>query len=199
MAQTGETTHRAAILADAVCEAAVAFGSDLNIVGALEKQSLLQVAGGGVHVGNAVLAVVCDVLGGLVGHQAHEGHLDADVLWISSIGAILELCGLPEGQRLSNAPWDCFSHIGHFFSHFLTWNPPDMDSLNQTCFFSLAFLLRYQFFMGMLDSLGEMQVSPVSMLQWTLMASRADPWLGSIQYTPVAERPNNFNLTSSWP
>ena len=66
----------------------------------------------------------------------------------------------------------------------LTWNPPVMDSLNQTCFFC-AFLLRYQFFMGMLDSLGKMQVAPVSMSQWTLMASRADPWLGSTQYMPV--------------
>lgn len=36
----------------------------------------------------------------------------------------------------------------------LTWNPPVMDSLNQIGFFSLMFLLRYQFFMGMLDSLG---------------------------------------------
>lgn len=89
-------THRAAILADAVCEAAVALSTDLDVVGALEKQSLLQVAGGGVHVGDAVLAVVCDVLRGLVGHQAHEGHLDADVLRISSLAAILELHG---GER----------------------------------------------------------------------------------------------------
>lgn len=89
-------THRAAILADAVCEAAVALSSDLDVIGALEKQSLLQVAGGGVHVGDAVLAVVCDVLRGLVGHQAHEGHLDADVLRISSLTAVLELY---EGER----------------------------------------------------------------------------------------------------
>lgn len=91
-----ERTHRAAILADAVCEAAVALGSDLDVVGALEKQGLLQVASGGVHVGDAVLAVVCDVLRGLVGHQAHEGHLDADVLGISSLAAILEL---RDGER----------------------------------------------------------------------------------------------------
>ena len=91
-----ERTHRAAILADGVCEAAVALGSDLDVVGASEHHGLLQVAGGGVHVGDAVLAVVCDVLGGLVGHQAHEGHLDVDVLGISSIGAILELQG---GER----------------------------------------------------------------------------------------------------
>lgn len=35
--------------------------------------------------------MVCDVLRGLVGHQAHEGHLDVDVLGISSIHAVLEL------------------------------------------------------------------------------------------------------------
>lgn len=60
-----------------------------------------------------------------------------------------------------------------------------MDSLNQMCFFSLLFELRYQFFIGMLDWLGWMQVSPVSMLHWTLMASRGEPWLGSTQYVPV--------------
>lgn len=87
----GEGTDRAAILADGVCEAAVALGSDLHIVGSLEQQSLLQVAGGGVHVGHTVLAVVRDVLGGLVGHQAHEGHLDADVLGVRSLVAVLEL------------------------------------------------------------------------------------------------------------
>lgn len=86
-----EKTHRAAILADAVCEAAVALGSDLDVVGSLEQQGLLQVSGGGVHVGDAVLAVVCDVLRGLVAHQAHEGHLDVDVLGISSSHAVLEL------------------------------------------------------------------------------------------------------------
>lgn len=91
-------THRAAILADTVCEAAVALRSDLDVVGSLEKQSLLQVAGGGIHVGDAVLAVVCNVLRGLVGHQAHESHLDVDILGISSIAAILEL---RDGERRS--------------------------------------------------------------------------------------------------
>lgn len=90
---TSSQTYRATVLADAVCEAAVALGSDLNVVGALEQQGLLQVAGGRVHVGNGVLAVVCDVLRGLVGHQAHEGHLDAHILGISSLAAILELHG----------------------------------------------------------------------------------------------------------
>jgi len=93
-------THRAAILADAVCEAAVALGSDLDVIGALEKQGLLQVSGGRIHVGNAVLAVVCDVLRGLVGHQAHEGNLDADILRISFTAAILEL--QDEGKQTMN-------------------------------------------------------------------------------------------------
>ena len=91
-------SHRAAILADAVCEPAVSLGSDLHVVGALQQQRLLQVAGGGIHVGDAVLAVVGDVLGGLVGHQAHEGHLDVDVLGVSAVGAILELYE-GEGER----------------------------------------------------------------------------------------------------
>ena len=89
--QSGRVTHRAAILADGVCESAVSLGSDLHVVGALQKQCLLQVAGVVVHVGHAVLAVVGDVLAGLVGHQAHEGHLDVDILLVGAIGAILEL------------------------------------------------------------------------------------------------------------
>lgn len=55
-----------------------------------------------------------------------------------------------------------------------------MVSANQTCFFSLALLL-HQFFLGMLLGLGYTHVSPVAMLQKTLMASRVQPWLGSIQ------------------
>ena len=55
-------TDRAAILADAVGETAVALGSDLDVVGSLQQEGLLQVAGGLVHVGDAVLAVVGDVL-----------------------------------------------------------------------------------------------------------------------------------------
>lgn len=38
---------------------------------------------------------------------------------------------------------------------------------------------------GMLDGLAAMQVSPVSMLQCTLMASSALPWFGSTQYSPT--------------
>ncbi len=85
------STHRAAVLADSVCEAAVALRSDLDVVGALQEQSLLQVACALVHVGDAVLAVVGDVLRSLVGHQTHEGQLDVNILWIRALAAILEL------------------------------------------------------------------------------------------------------------
>lgn len=83
--------HRASILKDAVGEAAVALGSDLNLVGALEQEGLLEVASGGVHVGDAVLAVVGNVLGCLSGHETQEGHLDVDILWQRALTAILEL------------------------------------------------------------------------------------------------------------
>ena len=43
-------------------------------------QGLLEVAGRGVHVGDAVLAVVGDVLRCLGRHETQEGHLDVDIL-----------------------------------------------------------------------------------------------------------------------
>lgn len=86
-----DPTYRAAILGDAVCEAAVALRSDLDLVGALQEQSLLEVACGLVHVSDAVLAVVCDVLGGLGGHKAQEGELDVDILRGGALAAIIEL------------------------------------------------------------------------------------------------------------
>ena len=84
-------SHRATVLADSVCEAAVALSSDLDLVRSLEQQGLLQVARALVHVGHAVLAVVRDILGCLVGHQAHEGQLDVDVLWVGALATVLEL------------------------------------------------------------------------------------------------------------
>lgn len=84
-------THRAAIFSDTVCETAVAFCSDLNLIGALEKQSLLKIACGLIHVGNAVLAVICNVLGGLSGHKAQEGKLDVDILRVGALTDILKL------------------------------------------------------------------------------------------------------------
>lgn len=55
-------THRATILSNAVCESTVAFCSDFNLIGTLQQDGLLQITSFFVHVGNAVLTVVCDVL-----------------------------------------------------------------------------------------------------------------------------------------
>lgn len=43
---------------------------------------------------------------------------------------------------------------------------------------------------GMLAGLAEMQVSPVSILQCTLIASSELPWFGSTQYSPGIEKEN---------
>ena len=94
--------HRASIFQDTVGEAAVALGSDLNLVGALEEQGLLEVAGAGVHVGDAVLAVVGDGLGCLSGHETQEGQLDVDILGCGALAAVLELCGREEGGEVND-------------------------------------------------------------------------------------------------
>lgn len=95
-------THRAAVVDHAVGEAAVALGPDLDLVGALEEQGLLEVASLLVHVGHAVLAVVGDVLGSLSGHQAQEGQLDGHVSRIGALAAVLELGG--GGRARSEGP-----------------------------------------------------------------------------------------------
>lgn len=87
-------THRAAVVGDAVSKAAVALGPDLDLVGALEEQGLLEVASLLVHVGHTVLAVVGDVLGGLSGHQAQESQLDGHIGRIGALAAVIELSGM---------------------------------------------------------------------------------------------------------
>lgn len=86
-------THRAAVDESAVGEAAVALAAELDLVGTLEEQGLLEVASLLIHVGYAVLAVVGDVLGGLSGHQAQEGQLDGDISRVGALASILELHG----------------------------------------------------------------------------------------------------------
>lgn len=61
-----DVTHSAAILQHREGKAAVALSPQLHIVGALEHHGLLQVAALTVHVGNAVPAVVGDVLASMV-------------------------------------------------------------------------------------------------------------------------------------
>lgn len=78
--KTQRATHSAAVLQHGEGEATVALSPQLHIVGALEQHSLLQVAALTIHVGNAVFAVVGDVLASLVGQQAHEGQLGGHAL-----------------------------------------------------------------------------------------------------------------------
>lgn len=90
--QTREgATHSAAILQHREGKAAVALSPQLHVVGALEHHSLLHVASLTIHVCNAVLAVVGDVLASLVGQQAHEGQLGGHALWAECLIVVGEL------------------------------------------------------------------------------------------------------------
>lgn len=86
-------TYGATVLENAECEAAVALGPQLHVVGALEQHGLLQVAVLCVHVSNAVLAVIGDVLGGLVGQQTHEGQLSGHALGAQGLIIVSKLQG----------------------------------------------------------------------------------------------------------
>lgn len=52
---------------------------------------------------------------------------------------------------------------------------------------------------GMLDGLAVMQVSPVSMLQCTWMASSTLPWFGSTQYSPTQQNDQELWTCNFWP
>lgn len=84
-------TYSAAILQNVESEAAVALGPQLHVVGTLQEHSLLQVAVLSVHVRHAVLAVVCDVLGGLVGQETHEGQLCGHALRAQGLVVVSKL------------------------------------------------------------------------------------------------------------
>lgn len=86
-------THRAAIPQDSIGEPAVALSPDLHVIGALDEQGLLEVASGLIHVGDAVLAVVGDVLRTLRGQQTQESHLDIGSVGSQVAVAIAELLG----------------------------------------------------------------------------------------------------------
>lgn len=111
-------TYRAAVLQDAVGEPAVALGSDLHVVGSLDEDGFLQVARLLVHVGDAVLAVVGDVLGALGGQEAQEGHLDAGGVGGQVLIAVAELEG--RGEELKPAGIMTTLLSGAFWEDFLT-------------------------------------------------------------------------------
>lgn len=89
-------TYRATILQDAVREPAVALSSDLYVVGPLDEDGFLQVACLLVHVGDAVLAVVSDVLGAFGGQETEEGHLDVGSVGSQVFIAVTKLEGRGE-------------------------------------------------------------------------------------------------------
>lgn len=101
-ATTEEATHSAAILQHREGEAAVALSSQLHIVGALEHHGLLHVASLTIHVGNAVLAVVGDVLASLVGQQAHESQLGGHALGADCLVVVGELWEKERRQDVEN-------------------------------------------------------------------------------------------------
>lgn len=84
-------TYRAAILQGAICEPAIALGSDLHVVGSLYQESFLKVPRSLVHVGNAVLAVVGDILRAFSRQEAQEGHLDVGRVRSQVLISIAEL------------------------------------------------------------------------------------------------------------
>lgn len=88
---------RAAIFKNVESESAVALCSEFNVIGSLKKQGLFQVAIFSIHVGNAVLAVVCDVLGGIVSQQTHEGELSGHILGSDTFLVVFELCATVDG------------------------------------------------------------------------------------------------------
>ena len=71
-------TYCAGVLHHCVSEPVVSFCFEIQVVGAFEDHSLLQVAVLLVLVAHRVLAVVGDGLGRLFGEQADECHLDCD-------------------------------------------------------------------------------------------------------------------------
>lgn len=143
-------SHLAAVLQHAVRESAVALRADLHVIGALQQHSFLQVARVLVHVGNAVLAVVGQVLGRLSGQKSQKVQLDSGS---DGSGAVL---GVAELHRQKSNNCGTFSKVcvqGLCCKRALTWNPPFMVSPNQTCLRSLALLLHQSFF-GILAMLG---------------------------------------------
>lgn len=60
-----------------------------------------------------------------------------------------------------------------------------MSAPNHTGLLAVGVDFVHQALLGKLSGLAEMQVSPFSILQKTLMASFVLPWFGSIQYSPA--------------
>lgn len=100
-------TYRAGVLHHCVSEAVVALCLQLQIVGAFEDHSFLEVAHLLVLIAHRVLAVVGDGLGCLFGQEADEGHLHCDgVRWLIFV-AVHEL-GTKMKQSVQYKVFDSF-------------------------------------------------------------------------------------------
>lgn len=84
-------TYCAGVLQHCVSEPVVSFCFELQVVGAFEEHSLLQVAILFVLIAHGVLAVVGDGLGCLFGEQADESHLNRDGVCSLIFVAVREL------------------------------------------------------------------------------------------------------------
>lgn len=76
----------------------------------------------------------------------------------------------------------------------LTWEPRLIVEPNQIGLPPAASDEVHHVLRGMLDEFAEMQVSPVSILQYTIIASPTLPWLGSTQYSPVTDKQIQGNI-----
>ncbi len=152
--------HLAAVLKNSICEAAVTLGADLHIIGPLQQQSFLQVSIGLIHVGNAVLAVIGEVLRSLGGQQSQESHLNACGIRCQIVISIAKLWRQNGRkcirQRLSKSQRMILNQLESEPGperERLTWNPPFMASPNQTCLRS-APLEVHQLLRGILAGFG---------------------------------------------
>lgn len=162
-------THRAAVLQDAVPEPGVALRPQLLAVGPSEDQGLHEAAALPILVSHAVPAVERDGLVRLLGEDLQKLQLDRCGVRLLLLPSVLELKRDQDVTPLLPDPGLFTKHSR--FSSGLTLDPPFMSAPNQTGLPALGLDFVHQVFLGTLAGLAEMQVSPVSMSQKTLMAS----------------------------
>lgn len=162
-------THRAAVLEDGVPEAGVALRSQLLAVGPSEDQGLHEAAALLVFVSHAVPAVERDGLVRLFGQELQQLQLDRRGIRLLLLTSVVELKRDEGETALLPDPRLGTKHSR--FSSRLTLDPPFMSAPNQTGLPALGLDFVHQVFLGMLAGLAEMQVSPFSISQKTLMAS----------------------------
>lgn len=176
--------YRAAVLDDGVSEPAVALRPHFLSVGASEDESFLKVAGLLVLKGHAVPAVIRDVLVRLLWQKLQQLHLDCHGVGLLLLAAVEEL----KRDDKRHGFWRAERFPLQSFSCVLTLAPLFISAPNQVGLLGLGVDFVHQALRGMLAGLAGMQVSPVSMLHKTLMASFMLPWFGSNQYSPATNK-----------